>query len=58
MSVVGGQPKKHASTSYKATKHMEHNFRPHGMNSGRQKGEISHMRSINSCDGIFLYENL
>ena len=27
------------------------------MNRGRQKGEISHMRSINSCDGI-LYENL
>ena len=25
---------------------------------GRQKEEILHMRSINSCDGIFLYENL
>ena len=28
------------------------------MNRGCQKGKISHMRSINSCDGIFLYENL
>ena len=28
------------------------------MNRGRQKGEISHMRSINSCDGIFLYETI
>ena len=26
MSVVGGQPKKHANLSYKATKHIEHTF--------------------------------
>ena len=26
MSVVGGQPKKHASPSYKATKHIESTF--------------------------------
>ena len=26
MSVVGGQPKKHANPSYKATKHIERTF--------------------------------
>ena len=26
MSVVGGQPKKHGSPSYKATKHIERTF--------------------------------
>ena len=26
MSVVGGQPKKHATPSYKATKHIESTF--------------------------------
>ena len=26
MSVVGGQPKKHANPSYKETKHIEHTF--------------------------------
>ena len=26
MSVVGAQPKKHANTSYKATKHIKHTF--------------------------------
>ena len=26
MSVVGGQPKKHANPSYKATKHIEPTF--------------------------------
>ena len=26
MAVVGGRPKKHANTSYKATKHIERTF--------------------------------
>ena len=33
-------------------------FRPHAMNRAHQKGKLSHMHSINSCDGCFSVWNL
>ena len=64
MSVVGGQPKTHASPSYKATKHVKRTFLISDyyqyitFSEWTGADELEHATPLCSCHGVFIDQSI